>query len=114
MNRAVSHELLAPLNSTMQNANLMLKTKLTEYQKRMMNTILTSSHLVLCYSNDLIDHNVMEHGKLLPHFEFGSPAQTIFEIIEVIRNDCKSKKLGLCMQLDTINNLQMEFDRQRL
>lgn len=80
----------------------------------MVGTILTSTQLVLCYSNDLIDNSMIEHGKLIPHLEFGSPEKAILEIIEVVRTDCQTKKLALSLQLEGIHSLAMKFDRQRL
>ena len=80
----------------------------------MVKAIRASSQLVSYYSNDLIDSSMIEHGKLLLHLEFGFPEQSILEVIEVLRSDCESKQLKFELKLESIQNLQMKFDKQRL
>ena len=80
----------------------------------MVKSILTSSQLIMCYANDLIDNSLIEHGKLIPILEFGSPEQAILEVIEIVRNDFEAKKVNLDLNLDSIHRWCMDFDRQRL
>ena len=48
----------------------------------------------MCYSNDLVDNSLIEHGKLVPYLEFGSPEKAILEVIEIVRSDFEGKKIG--------------------
>ena len=70
----------------------------------MVNTMLTSTQLVMCYSNDLIDQNIMEHGKLIPQKYLGSPEKAIVEVVEIVRNDFEDRKLNVFLDLKAINN----------
>ena len=35
--------------------------------------MLASSQLVICFTNDLVDNNFIEHGSFKPMMQFGSP-----------------------------------------
>ena len=57
---------------------------------------------------------MIEHGKLHLQPEFCSPEQSILEVIEVLRSDCESKQLKFDLRLESIQNLKMKLDKQRL
>ena len=105
MNIAISHELLAPLSATAQLTQQLLKTKLSSTQKRMVKTMLAASRLVLFFSNDLIDQNMIEHGHISSHMETCSPEQAILEILDVVRGDCQSRKLVINLKLEEIQGI---------
>ena len=80
----------------------------------MVKTMLAASRLVLFYSNDLIDQNMIEHGHITAHMETCSPEQAIVEILDVVRGDCQSRKLVISLKLEEIQGMVLECDRQRL
>ena len=77
----------------------------------MVEAIKTSSQLIMCYANDLVDNSLIEHGKLVPHSEFGSPVQAILEVVKIVRNDFESKKLHIKLKIELIFGWYMEFDQ---
>ena len=77
----------------------------------MVEAIKTSSQLIMCYANDLVDNSLIEHGKLVPHIEYGSPVQAILEVIKIMRNDFESKKLAVQLNMEQIFGWSMEFDQ---
>ena len=64
----------------------------------MVKAVLASSLLVTCYSNDLIDRNIMEYGKLVPRLHYGSPEKAIIEAIEIVRNDFKDREINVFLE----------------
>ena len=60
----------------------------------MVESILTSSQMIVCVTNDLVDNYMIEHCKLIPHLEFGSPTQAILEVVKIVRYDLESKELS--------------------
>lgn len=80
----------------------------------MVKTMLSASRLVLFYSNDLIDQNMIEKGHLATAKEACFPGEAICEILEVLRGDCQSRKLAFSLKLDEVQGLRVRCDRQRL
>ena len=68
----------------------------------------------MCYSNDLVDNSLLEHGRFVPCLEFGSPEQAITEILDIVHVDCESKGLSCKVDLDIIKGTTMKFDYKRL
>ena len=64
--------MLAPLNGTIEIAEMLLTYQKDERQKNMLKMIITASRLVMCHSNDLLDYNVLEHGTLVENVQTAS------------------------------------------
>ena len=60
LSASVSHEMVAPLNANIDIAELLLERITKEEERHMLKMIITSSRLVLCHSNDLMDYNIIE------------------------------------------------------
>ena len=93
LNRSVSHEMLGPLMANICLCQILLKTVLNENQARIVNSILSASQLVICFTNDLVDNNIIENGSFMPMMVFGSPCEAVMEIIQIIKNDLDNKSL---------------------
>ena len=48
---------------------------------------------MICFTNDLVDNNIIENGSFIPMMVFGSPCEAIKDIIQIIKNDLDSKSL---------------------
>ena len=88
---SVSHEILAPLSAIIDIADILLEKITKKEQRRMLKMIITSSRLVLCHSNDLLDYNILEHGILIPCFEVSSLQKAAQEVLDIARLDSASK-----------------------
>ena len=59
----------------------------------MLKMIITSSRLVLCHSNDLMDYNILEHGVLVPYLEVCSLEKTMLEVLDIAQLDSASNNM---------------------
>ena len=104
VNRSVSHEMLGPLMSNVSIAKLLLQTTLNENQMQMVKSIMASSQLVMCFTNDLIDNSFLENGSFRPMMQFGSPSEAISDIIQIVQGDAEIKKLKCVLVDDIVKN----------
>ena len=69
MNASAHHEMLGPLKANIDiSTRLVKQLKDQEELKRMSQTILISSQLVLLHANDLLDSEVLKHGRFVPAY----------------------------------------------
>ena len=80
----------------------------------MVNSIMASSQLVICFTNDLIDNSFLENGSFRPIMQFGSPSEAIRDIIQIVQGDAEIKKLKCELFDESVRCWQMNFDKQRL
>ena len=62
-------------------ASFFNQNKLPSELKKIVQTILISSKLVLFHSNDLLDQRIIQSGAFVPSYSHGSVADAIDEII---------------------------------
>ena len=62
---AVSHEMIAPLNSTITVGETLLESITDEEHLKMVKMVITLNRMVMCQTNDLLDSNMLEHSKLI-------------------------------------------------
>ena len=106
--------MLGPLTANVCLAQLLLQTALNENQRKMINSILASSQLVIFFTNDLVDNNFIEHGTFKPRMEFGFPHEAVDHVIKIVSGDLESKKLECELLVDSVKDWRMDFDKQRL
>ena len=105
--------MLTPLNINIDIAEMLLESITNREQRQMLKMIITSSRLVLCHSNDLLDYNILEHGVLIPCLEFSSLEKAAKEILDIVQLDSVSKNT-FKYDLSSVANLKIKFDRRRL
>ena len=88
LNATVHHEMLSPLKSNVILANRLLQdpmflddTLVNLKAKNYIQTIFTSSNLLLHHSNDLLDYRIIENGGFQPQLSESSLSDSILEIV---------------------------------
>ena len=109
----VSHEMFAPLNAIIDIAELLLERTTEKEKRRMLKMIITSARLVLCHSHDLLDYNILEHGKLIPFLETTSLEQAVLQVLDISQFDFTYKN-KIKFDLSSIKDCHAKFDRTRL
>ena len=67
LNMSVHHEMLAPLRANVDIAERLIhKLSKSSLEKKMVETILISSQMVMLQANDLLDQRIIEKGSFVP------------------------------------------------
>lgn len=111
---SMSHELRTPLNSIIGFSSILLSEwigPLTGEQKENLAAVLRSGKHLLALINDVIDVTKIEAGKVEAVVEEFDLRDVVTEVMTVISNDLRNKRLELAVQADSI---KMRTDRRRL
>lgn len=97
---SLNHELRTPLNGIMGMASLLSETSLDDVQKTYVETILSSTQMLLTLVNDILDVSKIASGKLeIEQVEFN--LHNILSNIQNILNPmATAKDLDLCYQIE--------------
>ncbi|MBK5964313.1 hybrid sensor histidine kinase/response regulator [Thiocystis minor] len=110
----MSHEIRTPMNGVLGMAELLLKSGLTDRQRRFAETIQRSGKALLSIINDILDFSKIEAGKMAldPH-DF-DPHELIEDIIDLFAEAASTK--GLLLRADLPDDLpgQLHGDAARL
>jgi signal transduction histidine kinase len=92
---AMSHEMRTPLNAVLGMNRLMLKTPLTEEQRRYALMIRSSGQALLELINDILDLSKIEAGRMELELVDFSPAATVDNVVSLMSARAQSKGLSL-------------------
>lgn len=96
----MSHEIRTPMNGVLGMAELLVRTTLTETQRKFVETIQHSAMALLTVVNDILDFSKIEAGKLeLSHVAF-DPANVTREVVQLLSDQARRKGLDLTCQID--------------
>jgi PAS domain S-box-containing protein len=84
----MSHEIRTPLNGILGFSEVLMNTKLTDFQKQSMETINQSSHLLLKIVSDILDFSKIESGKFELYIEKCNFTDLIKQVVKLVK--CKS------------------------
>jgi signal transduction histidine kinase len=111
---AMSHEMRTPLNAVLGMNRLMLKTTLTEEQRRYAMMIRSSGQALLELINDILDLSKIEAGRMELEIVDFSPAATVDNVVSLLSPRAQAKGLTLELQAEPGLPLALRGDPNRL
>jgi PAS domain S-box-containing protein len=96
----MSHEIRTPLNGILGFSEVLMNTKLTDFQKQSMETINQSSHLLLKIVTDILDFSKIESGKFELYIEKCNLIDLIKQVIKLVKSKSAEKQIDLNFSLD--------------
>jgi len=110
----MSHEIRTPLNGVIGFTDLLMKTKLSEIQKKYMHTVYNSANALLDLLNDILDFSKIEAGKLEINKEKTDLIQLCGQTIDIIRHQAHEKGLEVLLNIPPNTNRYIQADSVRL
>ena len=73
LNSSVHHEMLTPLKANVDIAERLIKCLAKfKQEKKMAETILLSSQLIMLHAHDFLDQRIIENGSFIPYYSTDS------------------------------------------
>lgn len=110
----MSHEIRTPLNGVIGISEVLSDTSLTPTQRDYVDTIETSSQLLLSLINDILDFSKIESGMLMINHHSTNVRETIYDIASIVAPKAKEKGLDLRVSIDADVPYKMMVDDHRL
>ena len=109
----MTHEIRTPLNGIIGFTDLLMNTKLEDFQKQYMNTINQSANSLMEVISDILDFSKIESGKLELHIEEYNIIDLCNGIIELIKYESELKEIKLILNIndDVPNSLLIDYIR---
>ena len=96
----MSHEIRTPLYGIIGFTDLLMNTKLEDFQKKYMNTINQSANLLMEVISNILDFSKIESGKLELNIEKHDIIDLSHQVIELIRYESNLKNIDLILEID--------------
>ncbi|MUK75399.1 response regulator [Aliivibrio fischeri] len=111
----MSHEIRTPLNGVIGISEILSDTPLTPTQRDYVDTIETSSQLLLSLINDILDFSKIESGMLLISPHSASIRESIYDIASVVAPKAKEQNIFININIhpDTPDRVMIDDHRLR-
>ncbi|MFA0012330.1 response regulator [Vibrio lentus] len=110
----MSHEIRAPLNGVIGISEILSDTPLTPTQRDYVDTIETSSQLLLSLINDILDFSKIESGMLLINPHSASIRESIYDIASIVAPKAKEQKITINVDISSDTPARVMIDDHRL
>ncbi len=110
----MSHEIRTPLNGVIGISEVLSETELTASQRDYVDTIETSSQLLLSLINDILDFSKIESGMLLINMQSTSIREVIYDVASIIAPKVREKHLELDVFISNDTPYKVDVDDHRL
>ncbi|MDX2322453.1 MAG: ATP-binding protein [Moritella sp.] len=95
----MSHEIRTPLNGIIGMADILASTDLTPVQVEYLQTIDTSSQILLLLINDILDLSKIESGNLVLVPQQSNVAEAVYDTVTIVLSKASAKGLSLQIEL---------------
>ncbi|XPF93840.1 response regulator [Colwellia sp. RE-S-Sl-9] len=110
----MSHEIRTPLNGVIGISDILSSTHLSATQKDYVDTIETSSQLLLSLINDILDFSKIESGKLPISTYTTNLRESVYDVSAIIAPTLKEKSIALNINIDPHLPLTVLADDHRI
>ncbi|WP_122032204.1 response regulator [Aliivibrio sp. EL58] len=110
----MSHEIRTPLNGVIGISEILSDTPLTPTQRDYVDTIETSSQLLLSLINDILDFSKIESGMLLISPHSASIRESIYDIASVVAPKAKEQNIFINVDIHPDTPARVMIDDHRL
>ncbi|MCW8930387.1 MAG: ATP-binding protein, partial [Gammaproteobacteria bacterium] len=110
----ISHEIRTPMNGVLGMVEILLRSKLTDRQIKLLNTVQRSGKSLLVIINEILDFSKFESGKLTLEKQAFRPHNLLTETLELFIEDAKDKGLILRSEFIIDEHLVLIGDKNRL
>ncbi|MGF1848658.1 response regulator [Vibrio lentus] len=110
----MSHQIRTPLNGVIGISEILSDTPLTPTQRDYVDTIETSSQLLLSLINDILDFSKIESGMLLISPHSASIRESIYDIASIVAPKAKEQKISVNVDISPDTPARVMIDDHRL